>query len=174
MSNYHDSVWGKRFSYAPMGELAAFLSSYSMASQTLAIDGVNAENIQSTGTGMAMVNNVFIESLPADAELVIDDDPVGDAAGTSITTGYDQYFAIMAAADGTLNLNKAGVQALVGTAVLKIPNWDASLYACVGIMLVVNDSGSPLVIGTNDLTGDATFYDFTGPVFPHNDNLDRN
>jgi len=174
MSNYHDSKWGKRFNYVPMGELAGFLSSYNMSSQTLAIDGVNAENIQSSGTGMAMINNVFIPSLAADAELDISADPTGDAAGTSIADGYDQYFAIFAAADGVLHLMKAGVEALLGTAVLKIPNWDASLYACVGIMLVVNDSGSPLVIGTNDLTGDATFYDVTGPMFPHDENLDRN
>lgn len=167
MADHADNLAGKQFSYKPARDLAAYIGSYSAASQTLAIDGANPENIQSSGGGLAIFNGVAIASLPADAELDISADPIGDAAGAIISDGYDQYFAVFAAADGVLHLMKAGVQALLGTAVVKIPGWDASLYVCVGTMLIVNDSGSNIVIGTTALTGDLTFIDFAGPVLPY-------
>jgi len=159
------SNWPDFFNYAPMKELAGFLSSYNMASQTVALDA-NANDIQSSGGGACMINGVFIPALAADAALDISADNVGDATGVSIADDYDQYFLILADADGTLSVWKAGDAAATGEAVLSIPDFDTETYCAVAIMKVVNDSGDALVIGTTALTGDVTFYQLTGPIFP--------
>lgn len=70
------SNWGNLFNFVPMKEFAKYLSTYNMESQTIAVDGVNAYNIQSTGTGQAVLNGVYINSLAADAELLITDTEV--------------------------------------------------------------------------------------------------
>jgi hypothetical protein len=221
------------FSHKAMKELAKYLDTYNMATQAVAIDGSNAENIQSTGTAAAVLNGTPI-TVAADAELDISADTEGtesawatatsytlnssyvteaqmggkrykcisshtssaddrpglgmnwetywvertndatNAVGYSIADGYDVYVLITAQADGTLTMWLAGVQALLGTAVCKIPAFDPEKYVAVATALIVNDSGSALVIGTTALTGDITFWQHIGPIFPHPDNLDKN
>ncbi len=45
------SNWGKRFSYVAMKHFAKYMATYNMETQTIAVDGSNIYNIQSTGTG---------------------------------------------------------------------------------------------------------------------------
>jgi hypothetical protein len=66
--------FGSKFSHRPMVDFASFMRSMNMATQAFAIDGSNAENVQTTGTAAAVVNGVPVASLPADAELDISAD----------------------------------------------------------------------------------------------------
>lgn len=171
-----DTNWGERFFRAETQQLGSFVSSQNMGSQTLAIHTGNAENIASTGTAQCMINNVYIPSLAADAELDISADTTTmtgctNASGISIANGYDQYFVILADADGTLSMWVAGDAALLGTATIEIPAFDPGTYCLVATALIVNDSGGALVVGTTALTGDIAFYDYVGPAFPHADNF---
>lgn len=64
-----------KFSHRPMVDLAAFLLTRNGAeTQAFAIDGTNAENVQTTGTKPCIINGVYIKSLTADAELDISAD----------------------------------------------------------------------------------------------------
>jgi len=64
-----------KFSHRPMIDLAAFLLSRNGAeTQAFAIDGSNAENVQTTGTKPCVINGVYIKALTADAELDISAD----------------------------------------------------------------------------------------------------
>jgi len=173
MSNGDNTNWGKLFSFRAMRELAAYLTSYNMANQTVALDA-NAQDLQTTGTGSCMIDGVFIPSLAADDPWDWSAESAGDLVGETLADGYDQYIAILAKADGSLEVFAAGDPALVGTAVLKIPAFDPATYCLIALALVVNDSGGGIVWGTTALTGDITFYPVTGPVFPHIDNLDKN
>ncbi len=60
--------FGSKFSFAPMRDFASFARSMNMATQAFAIDGANAENVQTTGTAHLVLNGVHIASLTADAE----------------------------------------------------------------------------------------------------------
>lgn len=166
------ALWGKRFTKKAAQDLAAYMTSYNMESQAVAIDGVNAENIQSTGTAPCMINGVFIPSLAADAELDISADTVGDAVGATVASGSSRYFLVLAKADGTLSVWLAGDAATDGSEVLKIPAFDPSTYCAVAILHV--NSNTAFVLGTTALTGLDTYYQLTGPVFPHADNIDEN
>ena len=79
----------KRFSYKGMKNLMEYLSTYNMESQTFAIDA-NTEDVQTTGTGMAMINGQPV-TLAADAALDISADTEGTetawATGTSYSVG---------------------------------------------------------------------------------------
>jgi len=58
--------WGDKFGHRPMKDLARFLTTYNMASQTIAVDE-NVYDIQSTGTGACTINGIYIPSLTVDA-----------------------------------------------------------------------------------------------------------
>lgn len=62
------------FSHDGAIKLADYCMTFNHASQTFAVDGVNAENVQTTGTAACCINGVPIESLSADAELDISGD----------------------------------------------------------------------------------------------------
>ena len=222
--------WARRFSFKAARDLAKFLNTKNMQTQTVAIDE-NAENIKSTGTGLAILAGKPIV-LAAHGELDISADTegtetawatatayvVGDtrknsqgirfrcitahtstaddepgfgaryntyweesyhgavnAVGTTITTGYDQWFLITAKADGVLTMWQAGVQALNTTAVPVIPHYDPEKYIPVALAIIVNDSGGDLIVGTTALTGDITFYQLIGgSLLPDGDLIDQN
>ena len=95
-----------------------------------------------------------------------------NAVGDTITTGYGKWYMVTAKSDGTLTVWIAcDAEAATTTAVLKVPQYDPEEYVVVGFIYVNNDSGSTITIGTTSLTGDGTYYQVTGPVFPHPDNL---
>lgn len=161
------SKWGAHFKYSPLKQHVEYTTTYNMDSQTLAIDGSNAENIQSTGGGQAVLNGNFIPSLAADAELDISAaGHIGTGKGATIADGSSRWFLILAESDGTLSVWTAGDAATTGSEVLTVPEFDASIYIPVGLMLIANDSGGTFTVGTTALTGDATFYNLTGPIFP--------
>jgi len=60
--------WTKKFSYTMARHFMAYMESRNGESQVVALDGVNAENLQTTGTKACWINGVLIPSLTADAE----------------------------------------------------------------------------------------------------------
>ena len=64
---------GSKFSHAHARDLASFLQTMNMATQVFAVDGVNAENVQDTGTAQAVIASTPI-ALPVDVELDISAD----------------------------------------------------------------------------------------------------
>lgn len=152
-------------------EIIDFLSTYNMATQAIAIDST-AQDIQSTGLAPVVIDGVLIPALPADAALDVSADAVGDAAGTIIADGSEQYFAVLAKADGTLSVWVAGSAATTGSAVCQIPDFDPATFVCVGLMLV-DASGAAFTIGTTALTSRVSFYQMIGPVFPYPSNIDN-
>jgi len=215
-----------------MQEVMRYLNTYNIAAQALAVDGTNAENIQTTGTGGMILNGQYF-ACAEDAELDIsactegtltawatatsysvgdvrsapsfaskrvkctvahtssaDTEPFvggtwGDyweesphdavnASGTVVTTLYERWFIVLAKSTGVISIWEAGDEALIGNSVLKIPQFDPEMYCCLGLILVAKDDANDLTIGTTALTGDATYVDLVGPVFPHPDNLDKN
>ena len=96
-----------------------------------------------------------------------------NAVGVETQDHYDRYFLITAKSDGVLTVWLAGDEASVGTAVLKIPQYDPEFYCPVCIALLVNDTAAAThTFGDTDLTSDVTYYQVMGTVFPHPDNLD--
>ena len=63
-----------KFSHMPMKQLADFIMTFNQATQAFAVDGANAENVQTTGTAHCQIAGVPIASLAADAELDISAD----------------------------------------------------------------------------------------------------
>lgn len=219
-----------KFSFKPMQVLAAYLGTFNCESQVIAIDA-NTEDIQSTGTKLAMINGQP-EKIEVDAALDISGDtegtltawaddtsysvgdvrskggqrwrciaahtsdsdnkpngPTGDtyweeqmhsatnASGTSISAGYDQWLLVTAKAGGTLTVWEAGDEATTGNAVCKVPLYDPKLYVPIGFLHIANGTSSAFVVGTTGLDTASvtdTFVQVTGPVFPHEDNFDRN
>lgn len=175
--------WNTQFGHGPMRALAEYVTTYNMASQTIAVDNANTENIQSTGTGACVINGVLINSLTADAELDISADTTAmttgysatNAVGTTLADDYERFYCVLADADGTLSIWLAGDAAAIGgSAVCKIPAFDPNTYVCVATILYANDAASASVtVGTDtDWGTDGTFYQMIGPVFPHPDNID--
>jgi hypothetical protein len=80
-----------KFSHRPMKDFSAFLMSMNgNETQAFAIDGTNAENVQTTGTKPCMINGVYIKALTADAELDISADlQLGVWAASSSYTNVD-------------------------------------------------------------------------------------
>jgi hypothetical protein len=76
----------KRFSYKPMKSLMEYLSTYNMESQAFAIDA-NSENVQTTGTGMAMINGQPV-TLAEDAALDISACTEGTLTAWASATSY--------------------------------------------------------------------------------------
>jgi len=74
------------FSYKNMKNLMEYLSTYNMESQAVAIDG-NAEDIQTTGTGMAMLNGQPV-ILAEDAALDISACTEGTLTAWASATAY--------------------------------------------------------------------------------------
>lgn len=163
----------KLFTGNALRRTIGYLTSYNMATQTVALD-VAANDLQTSGGGACMINGQFIPALAADDAFDISADSVGDAVGVSLADDEEVYTLVCAKADGTLELFLAGDIAAIGTATLEIPNFDSDIYCALATMLIANDSGSPIVIGTTVLTGDVTITQLTGPVFPHIDKLDKN
>lgn len=85
--------YGSFFSHAPARDLVSFMRTMNMATQAFAVDGVNAENVQTTGTAHAIINGVHIASLSADAELDISGDLqlTEWVTGSSYTTQHMRY-----------------------------------------------------------------------------------
>lgn len=81
--------WPKKFSYNAMRQFVKYMQTQNLATQALAIDGTNAENIQTTGGGYCILNGVHIASLAADDEYDISLEPpyAAWAVSTSYTTG---------------------------------------------------------------------------------------
>ena len=63
-----------KFSHMPMKLLADYIMTANHATQAFAVDGSNAENVQTTGTNPCAIAGVPINSLTADAELDISAD----------------------------------------------------------------------------------------------------
>ena len=63
-----------RFSHKAAQTLAEFAMTMNMATQAFAVDGSNAENVQTTGGAHCVINGVHIAALTADAELDISAD----------------------------------------------------------------------------------------------------
>jgi hypothetical protein len=99
-----------------------------------------------------------------------------NASGKVVTTLYERWVLITAKADGTLTVWLAGDQATIASASAKFkcPHYDPEMYCPVAIAKIAKDDAGDITIGTTALTGDITFYQVTGPVFPHPDNLDMN
>lgn len=74
MSLENGTGFPSKFSHRAMKDLAGFLLCQNHATQAFAIDGSNAENVQTTGTAACMIAGVPINSLTADAELDISAD----------------------------------------------------------------------------------------------------
>jgi hypothetical protein len=173
------AAWGKRFTKKSAQDLAAYMTSYNMESQVVSyVDDADDNDLQTTGTKPCMINGVFIPSLTADASMIVADDTTGNAAGTTIADDFERWFIVLADADGTLSLWTAGDAAAIGgNAVLKIPAFDPSTYVALAVILYANDNASAEVtVGAAacDWNTDGTFYQLTGPVFPHPDNFDEN
>lgn len=105
MSLENSTKFPAHFSHRPMKDLAGFLMSMNgIESQAFAIDGSNAENVQTTGSKACMINGVYIKALAADAELDISADKQLTVwvSGTAYTTvdlryvedanGYKQWY----------------------------------------------------------------------------------
>lgn len=82
-----------RFSHKAAITLAEFSMTMNMATQAFAVDGANAENVQTTGGGHCVINGVHIASLTADAELDISADTqlTAWATGQSYTSVDVRY-----------------------------------------------------------------------------------
>jgi hypothetical protein len=65
---------GSKFSFKPAITMAEFMMTMNMATQAFAIDGTNAENVQTTGGAHLVLKGVHIAALTADAELDISAD----------------------------------------------------------------------------------------------------
>lgn len=162
LSEKADHAWQK--------EMLRYMATYNAESQVLAIDGSNAENIQTTGTKTAYFNGTPV-TLAADAELDISADTTGDAAGATIASGKSRWFTVLAASDGTLSVWLSGDAATDGSEVLEVPDFNPETYVCVGFIHV--NSNTTFVLGTTALTTIGTFYQAVGPVFPHPKNLNK-
>jgi hypothetical protein len=95
-----------------------------------------------------------------------------NAVGATVADTYSRWFLVTAKSDGTLTVWLAGDAALDGTEVLKIPQFCPKTYVAIGLIHV--NSNTSFVLGTTALTTIGTFYQITGPVFPHPDNIDKN
>ena len=78
-----------RFSHKAAQTLAEFMMTMNMATQAFAVDGSNAENVQTTGTAACVINGVHITSLTVDAELDVSAD-----AQFGIWTTAQSYTAV--------------------------------------------------------------------------------
>jgi hypothetical protein len=87
-TNMQPSNWGDKFSHIAMKDLARFLSTYNMVTQTLAVDGTNVYNIQSGGGGDCTINGVYIAALAADAELLHATEGAAPSAAWAANTSY--------------------------------------------------------------------------------------
>jgi hypothetical protein len=117
--------------------------------------------------GLSENSDMYWEEAPNDAV---------NAVGAVVSaSGYERWVLITAKSDGTLTMWLAGDQALTSAgAQLKIPQYDPLVYCPVAVALIAKDDAGDLTIGTTALTGDITFYQLTGPVMPHPDNIDNN
>lgn len=226
----------KFFAHKPMQEVAKYLNTYNIASQALAIDGGNAENIQTTGDAGIIINGQYF-ACAEDAELDISEDTEGtetawatataytagnirkndtsaganrrfrcilahtssadsepetgrdwelyweyaphnavNGSGTVTTTLYERWFVVLAKSTGVISVWQAGDEATIagGAVSLKVPQFDPLVYVCLGLLKVAKDDAGNHTLGTTALTGDGTYVNLVGPVFPHPDNLDLN
>jgi hypothetical protein len=102
-----------------------------------------------------------------------------NASGLSIADGSSAWFMVTAKADGTLTIWRAGDVAVSASVVCKVPQVDLKLYVPVAFILYANSAGDSNadVIGnasTCDFSTYGTFVQIIGPVFPHEDNWDKN
>jgi hypothetical protein len=81
-----DGSLRKMFNYKPMRMIMGYLSTYNMETQAVAIDA-NAEDIQTTGTGAAIINGTPVV-LAEDPALVILSDTEGTLAAWATATSY--------------------------------------------------------------------------------------
>lgn len=222
------NAWMKKFFSINMQQVMKHLLSFNCESQVLAIDGSNAENIQTTGTKQAFLNGVPI-TLAADAEYdisaelpyaawatgqsyttdteVVDEEgkhwvciashtsgaashPLTGASsetywkrldkwavagvGNSVAQDKQAHYLVCALSSGVL---RAFIAYTIGTeaatTAVVIPAYDPERYVPIGLISVVPTNGAH-VLGTTALTTVGTFKQFTGPVFPHADLIDKN
>ncbi|NIT58723.1 MAG: hypothetical protein GWN00_21620 [Aliifodinibius sp.] len=95
-----------------------------------------------------------------------------NAVGATVASGSSRWFLVTAKSDGTLTVWLAGDAATDGSEVLKIPQFCPKTYVAIGLIHV--NSNTSFVMGTTALTTIGTFYQITGSVFPHPDNIDKN
>jgi hypothetical protein len=77
---------GEMFNYRPMQQVMEYLNTFNMATQAIAVDA-NAQDIQSTGTGWAMLNGQP-EQIEVDAALDISADTEGTLTAWATATSY--------------------------------------------------------------------------------------
>jgi len=167
------STWGNMFNSAIMREYVGYNTTYNTVTQTIALDA-NANDIQSNGTGLAIVNGVP-KIIPACAAQDLSAENFGNATGVIVANTYDQFFMITAKVDGHLQVWVAGTPVLTatGTATMDaIPAYDPTTYIPVAFMKVA--ANAAITIGTTALTGLVTFYPIIGPIYPAAINIDRN
>ena len=89
----NSTEYGSLLKHAPARDLASFMRTMNMATQAFAVDGGNAENVQTTGTAHAVINGAHIASLPVDLELDISADLqlTGWVTASSYTTYHMRY-----------------------------------------------------------------------------------
>lgn len=171
------SFWGKRFDKKAMKQLAGYLSSYNMGvSQALAFA---AADPATTGTKPIMINGTYINALTVEDDADWSDADTastlvaGDARGTALTNGKSVYCVCFARSTGLLriDLSSSGV-ADDADATLKIPQWDASVWAPIATFDV--NAGGAVTLGTTDISGIVTIVQQLSPLLPHPDNLDLN
>jgi hypothetical protein len=89
----NSTEFGSKFSHAPARDFASFIRTMNMETQAFAVDGSNAENVQTTGTKPCVINGVHIASLSVDLELDISGDLQLTAwlAGSTYTAQHMMY-----------------------------------------------------------------------------------
>ena len=94
--------WGDKFSHRAMMDLARFLTTYNMVSQTCAADA-NDWDLQTAGGGDCTINGVYIPALAADPALDINVDQVAPSNAWAQNTVYavddEVYTGTLAGAD---------------------------------------------------------------------------
>ena len=164
-------------------EVMAYLSTYNMATQAVAVDGTNIYNVQTTGGGACSINGVLIPALAADAELLLATEETNcDILDLTLADDYEMWFAFFVTAAGTLSVKQASAAAAISGSLTAptigptIPYFDPATYCCVALALYSNDAASATVTfgtvaGGTDWGTDGQFVQMIGPVFPDPANI---
>ena len=169
--SHEGNSWGDKFNDKAASSLAAFMSTYNVASQTVAFAD---ENCATTGLQPCCINGVYIPILPVEddadwSETTATTSIAGDAKGHILYDAYEVYLAIFANSLGRLRIDLAGENALDADVELKIPWFDPTTWCCIGIALI--NAAATTTLGSTNLSALDTVYQVIGPVLPHPDNL---
>ncbi|GAF72082.1 unnamed protein product [marine sediment metagenome] len=92
-------------------------------------------------------------------------------AGGELTSKWERWYMVTAESDGSLGMWEAGDEVL-GTAVLKVPQFDPKMYVVCGFIHIDNQLSSTFTIGSGSLSSTTeTYINQIGPVWPHPDNF---